>query len=66
VQFLEDQQLENVERGFEAIMERLKEKKQSILAEMTVKYGAEKRKLNQGFREVVRDDESLKEIEEAY
>ncbi|CDW82253.1 tripartite motif-containing protein 66 [Stylonychia lemnae] len=66
VTFLEDQQVENIEKGFQAIIQRLNEKKQAMMAEMTMKYTSEKRKFSQQLKEVLRNDEFLKDIEEAY
>ncbi len=64
--FLEEQQVENIEKGFQAILQRLNERKQSMLAEMSMKYLSEKRKFSNQLKEVIRSDESLKNIEEAY
>ncbi len=37
-----------------------------MIAEMTMKYMAEKRKFSQWLKEVLRNDEYLKEMEETY
>eukprot|EP00347_Sterkiella_histriomuscorum_P017258 403350081 len=66
VQFLEEQQFENIEKGFQAILNRLNEKKQTMMAEMSMKYTAEKRKFSQQLKDVLRNNEYLKDIEEAY
>lgn len=66
VQFLEEQQVENIEKGFAAIIQRLNERKQAMMAEITMKYLAEKRKFTQQLKEVLRNDDYLKDIEEAY
>ena len=48
------------------LLQRLQEKKQHMMADISLKYGTEKRKQNEQFKEVLRSDDALRDIEESY